>query len=320
MKAVFVSGEKLTIRQDYPRPIRGAGEALIKVRVAGICTTDPELLHEDMDFYGVPGHEFVGSVEDADATDLIGKRVVGEINCPCGHCQLCRLGLGRHCRNRTALGLWKRDGAFAEFLTLPERNLHVVPDEVPDETAVFTEPASTAFAAFEQAKPKAGERVVIAGDGWLGLLCAQVFAAHTKVTVLGLNPARSAIARGLGFETVAIGASLERDFDVAIETTGLGAGMRNGLDLLRPAGTLVLTTTILGDTPVPLWKISTGEINLIGLRGGTFPKAVQALRSGAVKTAALVSARYRLDDFEQALAKSKEPDALKILVYPAGVP
>jgi threonine dehydrogenase-like Zn-dependent dehydrogenase len=320
MKAVVVSTDKYELRVGYPMPMRRAGEALVKVTVVGVCGTDLELLHGKLDFYGVPGHEFVGTVEDADATDLIGRRVVGEINCPCGHCQLCRLGLWRHCRSRTILGLWKRDGAFAEFLTLPEGNLHLVPDDMSDETAVFVEPTAAAYDVLRRLDPARGDRVLVIGDGKLGLISSQVLATRCDVTVLGNVPSKLAIAKKLGHATAMVGSFKEKDFDITIEASGTPEGFTEGLNLLRPMGRLVLKTTIGGETPVRLWKIANNEITVIGSRCGPFQPALRALRDGDILVEPLISARFALDDFEAAIAKAAEPECLKVLVYPGGVP
>jgi len=320
MKAVVLLGTRLEFRDNYQKPIHGAGEALIRVAVAGICNTDLDLVQGYFGFYGIPGHEFTGVVEEADNIDLIGKRVVGEINCPCGLCQLCRLGLGRHCRSRTVLGLWKRDGAFAEFLTLPEANLHLVPDEMPDETAVFAEPTSTAFAILERIDPKPSDRCVVVGDVTVGILSAQVLSRHCSATILCNNPHTLAVARGFGLDAVMRDALTERDFDAAVEVSGTGSGMNKALDVLRPAGKILLTTNITGDTPVPLWKVSSSEIDIIGLRRGSFPRAMAALSQKTVRVAPLVSARYPIDQIQAALDRHKEPGTIKVLVYPAAVP
>ena len=320
MKAVLVSGDRFTVRTDLPRPIRGAGEALIKVTVAGVCTSDWEVVRGTMEFNGIPGHEFAGVVEDADNFDLIGARVVGEINSPCGHCELCRMGLGRHCRSRTTIGLSRKDGSFAEYLTLPERNLHRVPDDMPDDVAVFAEPVSTAVSAVEKLKPGPHDRAAVIGEGWLGLIVAELLAARCKVILLGYSQQRMQVARGLGFDVELADAYSTRNIDMAIETTGTGAGFRRGLLILNPGGKLGIAAMIMGDTPMPLWKISGDEIQLIGLRGAAFPKAIDALKTGAVKTEKLVTDRFRLDDFPQAITRSHESDAIKVLLYPAGLP
>jgi threonine dehydrogenase-like Zn-dependent dehydrogenase len=319
MKALLFNGSALTLRADYPRPVRKPGEALIAVAVAGICNTDVEISRGYMDFRGVPGHEFVGVVEEADDSSLVGRRVGGEINCPCGDCDLCRRGLGRHCRSRTTLGISGRDGVFAEHTTLPEANLHVVPDGMSDETAVFTEPVAAAFSILEQVTPEHPNRCLVMGDGKLGLLIAQVLSPLCRTTLLGRHAAKLAVAREFGIETAEPNGFDGRDFDLVVEATGSREGLDAAMGFVRPRGKIVLKTTVDGEIPVPLWRVVVDEIQLIGSRCGLFRPAVDALASGAVKVAPLVKGRYSLDDFEEAFTAATTKGALKVLLYPRGV-
>ncbi len=320
MKALVFENGNLSFRDDYPVPARRPKEALIRVSVAGICNTDAEILRGYMDFTGVPGHEFVGVVEEANNARLVGKRVVGEINCPCGDCALCREGLGRHCRARTTLGIMGRDGAFAEYAVLPEANLHVVPDSVADEVAVFTEPVAAAFAILEQVEPKPADRCLVMGDGKLGLLVAQVLAPRCRVTLLGRSVRKLSIAKQFGIPAEVAGKMKERDFDIVVDATGTRNGFEGALSFVKPRGTLVLKTTLSGDIPVPLWRIVVDEITLVGSRCGLFKPALAALESGEVKAEPLISARFALEDFQEAFAQSGSHGVIKVLLYPQGLP
>jgi len=320
MKALVFKRGKLALLTDYPRPRRTPGDALIRINVAGICNTDLEILGGYLNFEGVPGHEFAGVVEEADDKDLVGKRVVGEINVACGECDFCREGLGRHCRNRTAIGIEDRDGAFAEYMTLPEANLHVIPDDLDDDTAVFTEPTAAAFAILEQVTPQRDDRCLVMGDGKLGLLVAQVLAPHCRLKLLGRSVRKLSIAREIGLEAVVAGRLEEPDFDIVVDATGSKSGFEGALSLVRPRGTLVLKTTLSGDVPVPLWRIVVNEITMVGSRCGLFKPAIEALREGSVQVAPLVSARYPLEEFKAAFAKSQEHGVVKVLLYPQGAP
>jgi threonine dehydrogenase-like Zn-dependent dehydrogenase len=318
MRAVTFEDGRARAREDYPKPVRGPGEALVRVSVAGICNTDIEILRGYMSFSGVMGHEFVGVVEEADTKALVGRRVVGEINCPCGTCPLCEMDLGRHCRKRTVLGIQGRDGAFAEYLTLPETNLHFVSDSTADEAAVFAEPVAAAFRILDEAPLQRSDRCAVLGDGKLGLLVAQVLHPRARVTLIGHNQGKLAVAKSLGITAHTEEGFAEKDFDVVIDCTGSAGGFKAALAMLRPQGTLVVKTTVAGEVPVPMWQVVVDEIKIIGSRCGPFEPALKALHNDAVRVEPLVSARYALTDFDAAIAKAREKDSLKILLYPSG--
>jgi threonine dehydrogenase-like Zn-dependent dehydrogenase len=320
MKAVVFEGGKAQVRDGYPKPQRRPGEALVRVSVAGVCNTDIEILGGYMSFSGVPGHEFVGVVEEADTGALVGRRVVGEINCPCGDCQFCEMGLVRHCRRRTVLGIQGRDGAFAEYLTLPEANLHFVNDNMADEVAVFAEPVAAAFRILDEVTLKHSHRCAVLGDGKLGLLVAQVLGARTGLTLVGHNHGKLAVAKSLGITAHAEEGFVERDFDVVVDCTGNAGGFKAALAMLRPQGTLVAKTTVAGDISVPMWQVVVDEIKIVGSRCGPFEPAIKALHDGSVRVEPLISARFALEDIEAAIAKAREKDTIKVLVYPAGNP
>ncbi len=325
MKALRVDDGRLELA-DVPAP-SVAGEALVRVHVAGICNTDLEIVRGYAGFRGTPGHEFVGVVEDAPDAAWVGRRVVGEINAGCGQCALCASGDARHCPTRTVLGIVGRDGAFAEYLRLPLRNLLPVPDGVPDERAVFTEPLAAACAVAERVELKPGARVAVVGDGKLGLLCAQALNVQTQadamhwpsVTLIGKHEHKLEIARRRGVETVLLAelpTAARRQFDVVVEATGAAAGFALALDLVRPRGMVVLKSTFHGTTDLNAARIVVDEISVIGSRCGRFAPALELLRHDAVEVASLITDVYPLADGIRAMQRATEPGVLKVLLTP----
>ncbi|MFL6332983.1 MAG: alcohol dehydrogenase catalytic domain-containing protein [Pyrinomonadaceae bacterium] len=320
MKALRFENGQLGLT-DVAVPGR-AGEALVRVRLAGVCNTDLEIVRGYAGFEGTLGHEFVGEVERAPgAPELEGRRVVGEINAGCGRCQLCRAGDSRHCPARTVLGIVGRDGAFAEYLTLPVVNLLPVPDEVPDQRAVFTEPLAAACGVTERVKVEAETRVAVIGDGKLGLLCAQALQATTGagITLVGRHEGKLEIARGRGVRTVnsdELPDSFDRAFDVTVEASGSPAGFETALRLLRPRGTLVLKSTFHGTTELSTAPVVVDEISIVGSRCGRFKPALELLRRGAVETDALITDEFPLSEGPRALERAAEPGVLKVLLRP----
>ena len=318
MKALRFEGGRLSVA-EVPAPAR-EGEALVRVRVAGVCNTDLEIVRGYAGFEGTLGHEFVGEVVRAPgAEELEGRRVVGEINAGCGRCQLCRAGDARHCPARTVLGIVGRDGAFAEYLQLPVVNLLPVPDEVPDERAVFTEPLAAACGVTERARVEAETRVAVVGDGKLGLLCAQAIraTAGAAVTLVGRHEKKLGIVRERGVRAVKsdeLPASFDRAFDVAVEASGSAAGFETALRLLRPRGTLVLKSTFHGATELNTAPVVVDEISIVGSRCGRFKPALELLRRGAVETDALIDDDFPLSEGPRALARAAEPGVLKVLL------
>lgn len=300
---------------ELPVPERKPGEALVRVLMAGICSTDLELARGYMDFSGVPGHEFVGVVKEADNPYLVGRRVVGEINCVCHACRYCEMELTHHCENRTVLGILGRDGAFAEYLTLPEENLHLVPDTMDDDVAVFTEPVAAAYRILEQITINAKDRVIVLGDGKLGQLIAQVLAQHSQNLVcVGRQPWKAELLRKRGIETRLEGESLAAGADIVVEATGSEAGVRRALELVRPEGTLVLKTTVAGNTTLPFSLPVINEIRIIGSRCGPFRPALEALAMGTVNTAPLISETYPLSEATLALERAASKETMKVLL------
>ena len=316
MRAVLFNGE-LTLA-DVPAPQPDSGEALVRVLRAGVCKTDLEIVRGYMGFRGILGHEFVGVVEDAANRDLVGRRVVGEINCACHKCPLCQMELPHHCLHRSVLGIQNRNGAFAEYLTLPEENLHLVPENVPDEAAVFTEPLAAAFRILEQITIDPSDRIVVLGDGRLGNLIAQVLYTQSKnLVVVGNNEWKLELLRGLNIPTARSGEPLERgQADFVIEATGSYEGFPRALELVRPEGTIVLKTTVAHPTAFDLSYPVIQEVRVIGSRCGPFRPALDALSRGTVQVAPLVTDRYDLADALSALARAGERDVLKVLIEP----
>lgn len=315
MKALVYDGE-LQLVNDYPRPEPPPGEALIRVTLAGICNTDLEIVRGYMGFHGVLGHEFVGVVEAcADAPELIGRRVVGEINAACGDCPTCRAGRPTHCPNRTTLGIGGRDGAFAEFLILPVVNLHPVPDQMSDRVAVFTEPLAAACEILQQVHVRPTDRVVVLGDGKLGLLCAQVMAlTGCDLTVVGHHRDKLDILAQRGISTELEEEAVEAGADVVIEATGHPGGYAAARRLARPRGTLVLKSTFRDPVDADLTMAVVNEVTLIGSRCGPFAPALRLLERGLVQVTGLIQARYPLSEALTAFEHAARPGTLKVLV------
>ncbi len=297
------------------------GEARVRVRLAGVCATDLELVKGYMGFAGTLGHEWVGEVEDAPDHAWVGRRVVGDINCPCGACATCRAGRPTHCPSRTVLGIVGRDGAFAERLSLPLANLHVVPDRVPDEAAVFVEPLAAACEILEQVHVRPSQRVVVLGTGRLGQLCARVLAlTGADVAAVGRNP-RTLGLLPAGVRAVALADATSETgglagADLVVDCTGSPDGLSLATTLVRPRGTLVLKTTVhdVGRVEPNRWVID--EVTIVGSRCGPFDPALRLLAAGLVDPAALVTARYPLTRGVDALQHAAAPGAVKVLVEP----
>jgi len=293
------------------RPVRD-GEVIVDVLKAGICETDLQLCQGYMGFRGTLGHEFVGIARSGRFT---GRRVVGEINCPCRTCELCRNGLGNHCPERTVVGIVAHDGAFADSLLIPEANLHEVPAHVSDEEAVFVEPLAAACRIPEQIALNGGERVTILGDGRLGNLCAQVLGSHgCDVRVVGKHDFKLSVLGALGIATIRLEQLLpERSADLVVDCTGSPSGLGLALQLVRPCGTIVLKTTVAAVQTLHMAPFVIDEIRLLGSRCGPFDKALNLLSRGAISVTPLLSATYPLEMAEAAFAHAVRKDALKVL-------
>lgn len=317
MKALWFDG-KLELRDVEP-PKRGAGEALIQVLLAGICGTDREILKGYSNFRGIPGHEFVGRVVECDEKKWLGQRVVGEINVSCGECNLCLWGLGRHCPHRTVMGIVNRNGAFAEFVALPTVNLHAVPDEIPDEAAVFVEPLAAAAEILEQIHIPAAAAVAVMGDGRLGLLVAQVLRhAKAKVTLIGKHSAKLKLARSWGIRTLEAGRNKLPGpvFSVAVEATGATQALETALRLVEPRGTVVMKSTFRERASFDTAKLVVDEITLLGSRCGNFETAIELLRRGHVQVKPMISKVLPLAAAHEAFRRMKDPACLKVILAP----
>lgn len=302
---------------DIPVPVPLPGEALVRVMLAGVCNTDIELTRGYMGYHGVLGHEFVGVVEQSENPYLAGRRVVGEINCVCHRCRYCKMEMPHHCLDRTVLGILGRDGAFAEFLVLPEENLHLVPDNVPDESAVFTEPIAAAFRILEQVEIHAATRVTVLGDGKLAQGIVRVLALHSRaVTCVGKYPWKLALLQGLGVQTLLATDDIEAGADVVVEATGSAGGLTRAVALVRPEGTVVLKTTVAGDTALSFALPVINEVRIVGSRCGPFRPALEALALGTIDPRPLISGEFALKDAVRAIERAQAPDVMKVLVRP----
>ncbi|MFA5285415.1 MAG: alcohol dehydrogenase catalytic domain-containing protein [Smithellaceae bacterium] len=315
MTAAVFDG-KLYYVQDYPQPQTKPGWAKIKVRLAGICKTDMEIMKGYMGFKGVLGHEFVGTVEACADGQWIGKRVVGEINAACGHCDWCARDLGRHCPNRTTLGIVNHEGCMAEFCQLPVVNLLTVPEEIPDERAVLTEPLSAACEILEQLPVSGKERVIVLGDGRLGIFCAWVLSTAVEdVTVVGHHPEKLEVAKWRGIKTTLNEKDLQPGADIVVEATGSGAGIVSAMALCRPRGTIVLKSTVAISGDVNLAPVVINEQTILGSRCGRFADGLKVMRNHPdMPLDKLITARYPLEQVQEAFGRATQSDALKVLL------
>lgn len=349
MKALYWDGQKLTLKASQPSPEPARDQALVRVRLAGICSTDLQIFKGYMGFRGVPGHEFVGEAVEGPPA-FMGQRVVGEINFACGRCEFCRRGLGRHCAKRQVMGILGADGCFAEAVAVPARNLHLVPDGVSDEEAVFTEPLAAAFEILEQVEIDPSTRapamagghslgippqsrgvgsgapglpgglhftheVLVFGDGKLGLLCAQVVAlTGARVTLVGKHPDKLRLAKAAGVRTVLLADWQSQRADIVIDATGSSSGLETALGAVRPRGTLVLKSTCAEDHRLSLAPVVINEITVVGSRCGLFPPALDALAQKKVSVTPMIEKIYPLSDALDAVAHAGRAGACKILI------
>lgn len=315
MLAVHLENHRVALKR-VPRPRVPEGFALIRLLCGGICNTDLELQRGYYDFSGIPGHEFVGEVVEAGRRDLIGRRVVGEINLDCGCCEFCRRALGRHCPQRTVLGIVKHPGAFREFLTLPERNLHVIPDAIPTEQAVFVEPLAAAAEILDQISIPCSTHVAVLGDGKLGLLVAQVLNAHGyRVHHFGHHKEKLRITARAGVETEVVRDRLPiAEYDWVVDATGSPKGLAGAVRMTRPRGTIVMKSTIHGLAGFDTAPIIVNEITLVGSRCGRFAPAIELLKNGLVNVADMISDQMPLDRAPEAFRTAAKRGVLKVLL------
>jgi alcohol dehydrogenase len=317
MHALLFDGQ-LRLAESHPPPKPRPGEALIRPSLVGICNTDIEITRGYMGFRGVLGHEFVGTVVASDDATWIDRRVVGEINAACRACPTCVCGNESHCPNRTTLGIDRRDGTMAELFSLPITCLHPVPDAVPNEAAVFTEPLAAALEIMQQSHIRPTDRVAVVGDGKLGILCAQVLRLPgCEVTLVGRHPERWSWLERIGLETIHAN-TLETAvvqhaaFDVVVDCTGNPSGLATARRLVRPRGRLVLKSTFAADSGLNLTMVVVDEIQLVGSRCGPFGSALRLLERNLVDTAPLIAGRFPLRDGLRAFQTAERQ--LKILL------
>ena len=315
MIAVHFEGRRASIR-EAGKPRRPERYATIRLLCGGICNTDLELLRGYYEFKGTPGHEFVGEVVAADDASLLGRRVVGEINLACQQCDWCTRGLGRHCPTRKVLGIVKHPGAFREFLTLPEANLHIVPINVSNHAAVFVEPLAAACEILDQAAFSAVSEVAVLGDGKLGLLVAQVLsAAGHEVHQFGHHKEKLRIAQSAGVTTEVVRSRLPISaYDWVVEATGSAEGLRQAIQMTRPRGTVFMKSTVHGRVSVDTAPVIVNEISLIGSRCGRFEPALSLLASGRVQVADMISEAIPLSRAPAAFSIAARSGVLKVLL------
>jgi threonine dehydrogenase-like Zn-dependent dehydrogenase len=314
MKALWLENQQLQLRTNLPIPQPPEGEALVRVVRAGICNTDLELLKGYYPYTGVLGHEFVGIVEQG-SEPLAGKRVVGEINAACGQCRFCLSRQPTHCEQRTVLGIVNRNGAFAEYLTLPLKNLHPIPDNVPTDVATFTEPLAAALEIQQQVSVGADDRVLVVGDGKLGQLVAQTLAlTGCDLLVIGRHPEKLANLAARGIKTGLAEAVTERSFDLSVECTGNPEGFAIARQALRPRGILVLKSTYAGQLTFDASSLVVDEITLIGSRCGPFSAALDLLATGKVDVGSLIQSRFSLTEGLAAFEQAQQKGMLKVLL------
>jgi threonine dehydrogenase-like Zn-dependent dehydrogenase len=326
-------------QMQKPQPRLRRGWALVRVRLAGICNTDIEILRGYHGFRGTPGHEFVGEVVEVNAVPStvqkrwLGRRVTGEINVSCSAygyrrvCEFCLRGLRAHCARRTVLGIANLDGAFAEYVVLPVENLHRVPDSVSDEQAVFVEPLAAAREILDQVKVKGLREAAVLGDGKLAQLIARVLRTSLpRVVMYGKHDAKLKLARLANIETKRIRGDAgdflritANGYDLVVEATGSPTGLALAQHMTKPRGTLVLKSTFHGAAPVETWPIVVKEITVVGSRCGPFDKALALLRSGKVDPTPLITRTLPLASVQKAITFAQQSGVMKVLLKPDAV-
>lgn len=313
---VFDNGLKL--EKNYAMPTPKKGEALIKVTTIGICNTDYEITKGYMGYKGILGHEFTGVVIEINDGDksLLNKRVVGEINCGCGECEWCHQGLERHCPNRSTLGIWQREGCFAEYVCLPVKNLLEIPENVSDEEAVFVEPLAAALEILEQIHIPPYKKVAVLGDGKLGLMIALALnAAGLDIVLIGKHENKLEIAKKQGVKTKLLSdVEIKKEYDFVVEATGSISGFETSLALTKPRGTLVLKSTIAASKEFNFAPVVVDEITIVGSRCGQFAPALRLLESKRIDVNPLITDIFELDDSLDAFEKNKDKSSIKVIV------
>ena len=321
MKAVFFD-RKLEV-VDASKPVFTGDESVVRLIQAGICNTDIEITRGYFGFKGVLGHEFVGRVESSSTPSLVGARVVGEINAACSRCEFCRSGWSRHCPQRSVLGILNRDGAFREHFTLPEQNLHPVPDSVSDDDAVFVEPVAAACEILDQVDIQSVEKIAVLGDGKLGLLIAMVLAqargaTDPPLTLIGKHPEKMGVVEDLGVGTLHLQSTqtVVRSFELVVEATGSPSGLDLALRLLKPRGTVVLKSTFHGKQSFDPASVVVDELTLLGSRCGRFEPALDLLARKRIRPSRLIRDSLPLTRAVEAFRLAQSPGVLKVLLHP----
>lgn len=316
MQALRINDNQLRLA-EIPTP-QNQSESLIRVVKSGICNTDLEIINGYAGFDGTIGHEFVGVVEESpDNPELVGKRVVGEINVGCNRCTLCKAGDSRHCADRTVLGIINRDGCHAEYLTLPARNLVEIPDEISNDQAIFIEPLAAAFGITEQVNISREQQVAVIGDGKLGILCAWSLALKTeKLFLIGKHKNKLEIAQRKDVEGVLLDDAdkMSRSFDVVIEASGSESGFETALNLLKPRGKLILKSTFHGKPKWEAWRVVVDEVTIIGSRCGIFSPVLDLLKNKDVDVESLISEEFSLKNGVRAIEKAGEKGVMKVVL------
>lgn len=313
MQALYLS-ERLELK-DIPTPTAAVNDALVKVRMAGICNTDLEIVKGYMGFQGVLGHEFVGTVEECSEPNWVGKRVCGEINFGCGACYWCFRGMSRHCPRRTVLGILNQNGAFAEYVIVPIKNLHEVPAAIPDTSAVFVEPLAAALEILEQVQIQPEFNAAVIGDGKLGLLICQVLKlSGCRVSLIGRHPRKLALAESWGIMRAHQDQLPEQKFDLVVEASGAAAGFTTALQLVKPRGTIILKSTYHGKLELNPAPIVIDEVTIVGSRCGPFAAAIRILEKNLVSIEALIDKIYPFSEALTAFEHARQKGSLKILL------
>lgn len=311
MRAV-VFDQQLRLDTAIPMPELESDQSLLKIRRAGICNTDLELMAGYKGFSGVLGHEFVAEVVEG---EFAGQRVVGEINVSDGTCEMCRRGIPSQCLNRAAVGIHGHPGAFADYLALVSHNLHVVPDDVSDDMAVFVEPLAAALQVTESAHISPHDRVVLIGAGKLGMLVAQVLKlTGADLSVVVRREKLAALLRKWGIRAVQADELPRRSAQVVVDCTGNAEGFAQALDLVQPRGTIVLKSTYAGTPQADLTRVAVDEIRVVGSRCGPFDAALRLLQHGLIDTESMIDARYSIDNAVKAFEHAAQPGMLKVLL------
>jgi threonine dehydrogenase-like Zn-dependent dehydrogenase len=314
LKGLWLKNGTLEFRNNIPDPVPEPGECLIRVTQAGICSTDIAMINGLNPFDGVLGHEFVGIVKDS-ASPLNGKRVVAEIYTSCGDCSYCRAGLRKHCQNGRVIGIINKNGAFADYISMPEQNLYVVPDDIEDRAAVFVEPLAAALDILEKVEIGPDTSVMLIGAGKLGQLAARVLATTScPLTIVTRNESKKARLQSLGADLITSKDLSGMTFDVVIDCTGDQDGLTTALAATRPRGTLVLKSTVPGLASVDMTRVVVDEINIVGSRCGPYAKALEYLQRGTIETKSLIDASFSIGNSLEAMATAQQSGILKVLL------